>query len=204
MRLFNFYSSANKNHTAWLTLWVRSGFSPVSPVNQFQSTWLSIRFLFNTDYSASQNTFLYRLKEAVSASLLTPSLPIQIKESWFYTLAVNPKGNQPNIHWKDWCWSWNSNILATWWEELTHWKKPWCWGNWGEEKGATENEVVGWHHQLNGHTFKQTLGDREGQGNTACCSSWSHRVGRDWATQQQQQNIPLILFYLKLTAYLSI
>ena len=179
MRLFNFYSSAYKNHTAWLTLWVRSGFSPVSPVNQFQSTWLSIRFLFNTDYSASQNTFLYRLKEAVSASLLTPSLPIQIKESWFYTLAVNPKGNQPNIHWKDWCWSWNSNILATWWEELTHWKKPWCWGNWGEEKGATENEVVGWHHQLNGHTFKQTLGDREGQGNTACCSSWSHRVGHN-------------------------
>ena len=32
-----------------------------------------------------------------------------------------------NIHWKDWCWSWNSNTLATWWEELTHWKRPWCW-----------------------------------------------------------------------------
>ena len=31
-----------------------------------------------------------------------------------------------NIHWKDWCWSWNSNTLATWWEELTHWKRPWC------------------------------------------------------------------------------
>ena len=30
-----------------------------------------------------------------------------------------------NIHWKDWCWS--SNVLATWCEELTHWKKPWCW-----------------------------------------------------------------------------
>ena len=28
---------------------------------------------------------------------------------------------------KDWCWSWNSNTLATWWEELTHWKRPWCW-----------------------------------------------------------------------------
>ena len=108
-------------------LWVRSGFSPVSPKNQFQSTWLSIRFLFNTDYLASQNTFLYRLKEAVSASLLTPSLLIQIKESWFYTLAVNPKGNQPNIHWKDWCWRWNSNTWATWHEELTHWKRPWCW-----------------------------------------------------------------------------
>ena len=29
--------------------------------------------------------------------------------------------------WKDWCWSWNSNTLATWCEELTHWKRPWCW-----------------------------------------------------------------------------
>ena len=29
--------------------------------------------------------------------------------------------------WKDWCWSWNSNTLATWGEELTHWKRPWCW-----------------------------------------------------------------------------
>ena len=32
-----------------------------------------------------------------------------------------------NIHRKDWCWSWNSNTLATWCEELTHWKRPWCW-----------------------------------------------------------------------------
>ena len=32
-----------------------------------------------------------------------------------------------NIHWKDWCWSWNSDNLTTWCEELTHWKRPWCW-----------------------------------------------------------------------------
>ena len=31
------------------------------------------------------------------------------------------------VHWKDWCWSWNSKTLATWCEELTHLKKPWCW-----------------------------------------------------------------------------
>ena len=31
------------------------------------------------------------------------------------------------FHWKDWCWSWNSNTLVTWCEELTHWKRPWCW-----------------------------------------------------------------------------
>ena len=32
-----------------------------------------------------------------------------------------------NIHWKDWCWSWHSNTLTTWCEELTPWKRPWCW-----------------------------------------------------------------------------
>ena len=31
------------------------------------------------------------------------------------------------VHWKDWCWGWNSNTLATWCKELTHWKRPWCW-----------------------------------------------------------------------------
>ena len=41
-----------------------------------------------------------------------------------------------------------------------------------EEKGATEDEMVGWHHQLNGHEFEQVPGDHEGQGSLACCSAW--------------------------------
>ena len=44
-----------------------------------------------------------------------------------------------------------------------------------EEKGATEDEMVGWHHRLNGHEFEQTQGDSEGQGNLLGCSSWSCR-----------------------------
>jgi len=36
----------------------------------------------------------------------------------------------------------------------------------------TEDEIVGWHHQFNGHEFQQTLGDREGQGSLVCCSPW--------------------------------
>ena len=44
------------------------------------------------------------------------------------------------VHWKDCCWRWNSNILATWWEELTHWKSPWGWerlraGGEGDDRG---------------------------------------------------------------------
>ena len=39
----------------------------------------------------------------------------------------------------------------------------------------TEDEVVGWHHQLNGHEFEQTLGIRDRQGGLARCSPWGHR-----------------------------
>ena len=46
----------------------------------------------------------------------------------------------------------NSNTLSTWWEELTHWKRPWWWERWkAEEKGTAEDQMVGWHHQLNEH-----------------------------------------------------
>ena len=43
----------------------------------------------------------------------------------------------------------------------------------------TEDEMVGWHHLLNGHEFKQTLGDSEGQGSLVCCSLCGYRVGHD-------------------------
>ena len=41
-----------------------------------------------------------------------------------------------------------------------------------EEKGTTEDEMVGWHHKLNGHESEQTPGDGEGHGSLVCCSSW--------------------------------
>ena len=59
--------------------------------------------------------------------------------------------------------------------------------NWGpEEKGVTEDEMVGWPHWLNGHEFEQALGDSEGHGSLACCSPWSQRVRHDLATAQQR------------------
>ena len=61
----------------------------------------------------------------------------------------------PGVHWKDWCLSWNSNILATSYEELTHWKNLDVGRVWAqEEKGMTEDEMAGWHHQFNGHEFE--------------------------------------------------
>ena len=44
-----------------------------------------------------------------------------------------------------------------------------------EEKGMTEDEMVGWHHLLNGHEFEQTSGVGDGQGGLACCSPRGHR-----------------------------
>ena len=76
------------------------------------------------------------------------------------TKLVIPK---ENIHW---FWSWSSNTLATWCEEMTQWKRSWCWKDWGrqEQKWVTEGEMVGWHHWLNGHEFNQILENGKEQG----------------------------------------
>ena len=60
---------------------------------------------------------------------------------------INPKKSVLNIHWKDWCWSWNSNTLATWCELLTHLKRPWCWERLqaGRRRGQ---ERMRWYHWL--------------------------------------------------------
>ena len=57
-----------------------------------------------------------------------------IEEDSWESLGLQGDPNSPSrrrsvlgVHWKDWCWSWNSNTLATWYKELTHWKRPWCW-----------------------------------------------------------------------------
>ena len=50
----------------------------------------------------------------------------------------------------------------------------------------TEDEMVGWHHRLDGSEFDQSPGDSGGPRKLACCSPWGRRVGHDWASKQQQ------------------
>ena len=96
-----------------------------------------------------------------------------------------PKEISPGVHWKDWCWSWNSSTLATWCKELTHWKRPWCWEDWEQEKkGTTEDEMVGWHHWHNRQGFGWTPGVGDGQGGLVCCDSW----GRKESDRTEQLN----------------
>ena len=56
------------------------------------------------------------------------------------------------------------------------WKDPDAGKDWGqEEKGTTEDEMVGWHHRLDGYEFEQALGVDDKQGSLMCCSPWGHR-----------------------------
>ena len=85
---------------------------------------------------------------------------------------VSPKREWTlNIHWKDWCWSWSSNTLATWCEELTG-KDPDAGKDWRQkERRVAEDEMVGWHHRLNGHELGQAPGVRS---NLCPLSQWCH------------------------------
>ena len=88
---------------------------------------------------------------------------------------VSPKGNQP------WLFIERTDVEAPilWPSDMKSWlngKDPNAGKDWRQEgKGTTENEMVGWHYQLNGHEFEQTLGDSEGGGSLACSSPWGHK-----------------------------
>ena len=89
------------------------------------------------------------------------------------------------IHWKDWCWSWNSNALATWCEELTHLKSPWCWerlkaGGEGDDRGwdGWMASLIQWTWVwVNSRSWWWT--GRPG----VLQSMGSQRVRHDWATE---------------------
>ena len=87
---------------------------------------------------------------------------------------VNPKGNQT------WILIGKTDAEAEAWILWPPDVKNWHLGGdpdggkdcWQEEKGTTEDEMIGWHYQLDGHEFEQALGVADGQGSLACCSPW--------------------------------
>ena len=91
--------------------------------------------------------------------------------------SVNPKGNE--------FWIFigrtdaEAEILLLWPPDVKNWltrKDPDAGKDWRqEEKGTTEDEMVGWHHWLEGHEFKQTPGVDDGQGDLECYSPWGHK-----------------------------
>ena len=124
----------------------------------------------------------------------TRESPLDCKE----IQAVHPKQNQP--------WRFiartdaeaETPILCP--PEAKKWKRKY-WGQ--EKKGATEDEMTGWHHRLNGHAFEQTPGAGDGHGGLARCSPWGHRESD--TTQWLNNNISFLgmLVFPPLQEYLS-
>ena len=101
---------------------------------------------------------------------------------------ISPKGNQP------WIFTGRTDAeaeaLILWLSDSKSWlvrKDPDAGKEWRqEEKGMTEDEMVGWHHQCNGHEFEKALGVGDGQGSLACCSPWGHKESN--STEQLNWN----------------
>ena len=101
--------------------------------------------------------FLFFMLSSVRfANVLLASLPIRWNPLLFQSLTL--------------CQS-SSNILSTQ-SDIILYKLLY---NVSKEKGATENEMVGWDHWLKGHEYEQTPEDNEGQQSQACCTRWSHK-----------------------------
>ena len=112
---------------------------------------------------------------------------------------INPKGNQPLLFIGRT--DAEAEALILWLHDAKNWligKDPNAGKDWRQEKGTTEDEVVGWHHWLNGHEFEQTSGDGEGQRRLACCSPWGRKESdtTDWTMSMMIQNQLLCLLCL--------
>ena len=110
---------------------------------------------------------------------------------------VHPKDGPRSflgVHWKDWCWSWNSNTLATWCEELTHLKRPWCWER--LEAGGEEDDR-GWDSWMASLTQWTWVWVNSGRwwwtGRPGMLQSMgSQTVGHDWVTELNWLKCPFL------------
>ena len=101
------------------------------------------------------------LESPLDCKEIKPSNP-KGDQSWKFTRRTDVEG-EPLILWPTDAKNW------------LIWKDPDAGKDWRKEKGTTENEMVGWHHGLDGHEFEQGLGVGDGQGGLACYSPWSHK-----------------------------
>ena len=85
------------------------------------------------------------LESPLDCKEVQPSSPSRSSPSWRRSVL--------GVHWKDWCWSWNSNTLAAWCKELTHWKRPWCWEGLGAGGEGDERGWDGWMASPNRWTW---------------------------------------------------
>ena len=102
------------------------------------------------------------LKNPLNSKEIKPVYP-KGNQSWIFTGRIDAEAEAP-ILWppdpKNWLTGKDPNAEKDWRQE---------------EKGTTDDEMVGWHHWLDGHAFERTLGDVEGQRGLVCCSRWCYK-----------------------------
>ena len=120
---------------------------------------------------------------------------------------IHPKGNQYWMFtWKDWCWSWNTNILATWCEELTHLKNFWCWERLKAGEGDYRGQD-GWMASPTQWTWAWVnSGSWWWTGRPGMMQSMeSQRVRHNWATELRGISLSgfIVIYYFIVDRYLS-
>ena len=129
------------------------------------------------------------LESPLDCKEITPVNP-KWNQSWIFIGKTDAEAEAPIL--------WLPDVKS----QLTR-KDPDAGKDWGqEEKGMTEDEIVGWHHPLNGHEFEQTPGDCEGQGSLACSSPWGRKSQTrvsNWKTTNSLVSISFL--WLSAQAY---
>ena len=165
-----------------LTPWEKSYDQPRQQIKK-QRHYLTNKGLSNQSYGfSSRHVWMWELdhKESWASKnwffwTVVLEKTLESPLDWKETKAVNPKGNQ------SWVFIGRTDAEAPmlWPPNVKNWltgKDPDTGKDWRkEEKGTTEDEMVGWHHWLSGHEFQQALGLGDGQGGLACCSPGCHK-----------------------------
>ena len=110
----------------------------------------------------------------------------KVNQSWIFIGRTNTEAGVPIL----------------WPPDMKNWltgKDPDAGKDWRqEEKGTTEDEMVGWHHQLDGHEFEQALEVGDGQKSLACCSLWGHKESEttEWLNRTDNVYVFILSWFL--------
>ena len=115
------------------------------------------------------------------------------RSNWSILKEINPEYSL-----EDWCWSWSSNTLATWWKEPTHWKKSWCWERLRVRGEGGNRGWDGWMASLTQWTWVSANSKRHWRTGKSGVLQFmgSQRLGHNLVTEEQQECIATNLYFL--------
>ena len=129
--------------------------------------WVTVHGVIKSRTRLSDFTFTIAVKTKCLEDfwIYFPTQPVNLKgnQSWIFTGRTDAETEAPIL--------WPLDVKSWFIRKDPDTGKYWR----QEEKGMTEDEMVGWHHQLDGHEFEQALGDGDGQGSMVCCSPLGHK-----------------------------